>query len=211
MGLRRQMDELAQAPEGASASRDDIESDGLALAVGAAVRTARSRAGLTMAELGSRSGVTQAFVSQLESGRSMPSLITLHRIAQALGVSAQSLLPDNETEAVSLIRAGQGREYERSEAHGTVLERFLVSGRRQMEPGEVWAEPGSESGDFLSHNGEELLYVLEGRIRVHLQGARSEVLAKGDCLYYPASIPHRWEVAGQARAGFLVIATPSSF
>lgn len=205
------MDEPAQAAEGTPVLRDDAGSDGLALAVGVAVRTARTRAGLTMAELGSRAGVTQAFVSQLESGRSMPSLITLHRIAQALGVSAQSLLPDNEAEAVSLVRADQGREYERSEAHGTVLERFLVRGRRQMEPGEVWAEPGSESGDFVSHNGEELLYILAGRIRVHLQGARSEVLEKGDCLYYPASIPHRWEVDGQARAGFLVIATPSSF
>jgi Helix-turn-helix domain len=118
VSLRKQVNELTQAAERASASRDDIASDGLALAVGAAVRTARTRAGLTMAELGGRAGVTQAFVSQLESGRS---------------------------------------------------------------------------------------------IRVHLQGARSEVLAAGDCLYYPASIPHRWEVTGQARAGFLVIAAPSSF
>ncbi len=181
------------------------------MAVGLAVRAARKRAGLTLVELGVRSGVTQAFLSQLEKGRSMPSLLTLHRIAEALGVSAQTLLPGDEPDLVSLVRVGEGRLYDRSEVPGDMLERFLVRGRRQMEPCEVRAAPGSVSGDFVEHHGEEMLFILAGQLLVDLQGLRTEVLGPGDCLYYPASLPHRWEVLGEVEAGFLVIATPPSF
>jgi transcriptional regulator with XRE-family HTH domain len=192
-------------------SSDGIASAELAMSVGLAVRNARLRAGLTLVELGGRSGVTQAFLSQLENGRSMPSLLTLHRIAEALGVSAQTLLPGEEPELVSLVRVGEGRQYDRAEVPGAMMERFLVSGRRQMEPCEVRAVAGSASGEFVEHNGEEMLYMLSGRLKVELDNLRVEVLGAGDCLYYPATVPHRWEVVGATDASFLVIATPPSF
>lgn len=179
--------------------------------MGLAVRSARARAGLTLVELGRSAGVTEAFLSQLENGRSMPSLLTLHRIAEALGVSAQTLLPGDEPGIVSLVRAREGQVYERAELPGAMLERFLVRGRRLMEPSEIRATPGSSSGDFVAHSGEEMLYVLAGRLRVELRGAEVEQLSRGDCLYHPATVPHRWEVVGNRAAQFLVIATPSSF
>lgn len=198
------------APPPASAAPSTPERE-LSAAVGQAVRGARVRAGLTLVELGRSAGVTEAFLSQLENGRSMPSLLTLHRIAESLGVSAQTLLPGEEPDVVSLVRAGDGRLYERGEVPGAMLERFLIRGRRLMEPSEIRAEPGSTSGDFVAHSGEEMLYVLAGRLRVELRGAETEELGRGDCLYHPATIPHRWEVVGARPAQFLVIATPSSF
>lgn len=183
----------------------------LSTAVGLAVRAARARSGMTLVELGRSAGVTEAFLSQLENGRSMPSLLTLHRIAESLGVSAQTLLPGDEPDVVSLVRAREGRLYERAELPGAMLERFLVRGRRLMEPSEIRAASGSTSGDFVAHSGEEMLYVLAGKFRVELRGAQAEELGRGDCLYHPATIPHRWEVVGTRPAQFLVIATPSSF
>lgn len=185
-------------------------SDEVASAVGRAVRAARSRAGLTLSEVAKRSNVTQAFLSQVEHGRTMPSLLSLHRIADALGVSAQALLVDRDEE-VSLVRAGEGRRYERSERAGAVLERFLADGRHLMEPAEVWAAAGADSGEPVSHAGEELLFVLEGRLAVVLGEDPEVELAGGDCFYYPAPLPHRWRVLGDAAARFLVIATPASF
>jgi len=54
-------------------------------AVAKAVIAARSRAGLTQAELAQRMGTTQPAVARMESGRIHPSLQTLHRLAQATG------------------------------------------------------------------------------------------------------------------------------
>jgi ribosome-binding protein aMBF1 (putative translation factor) len=53
--------------------------------VARAVIAARSRAGLTQAELAQRMGTTQPAVARMESGRIQPSLQTLHRLAQATG------------------------------------------------------------------------------------------------------------------------------
>ena len=140
----------------------------------------------------------------------MPSLLTLHRIAEALGVSAQALVSE-DAGAVTLLRHGEGREYQRSDIEGSVLERFLAQGRRLMQPGEIWAAPKSDSGAFVSHAGEEFLYVLEGRLRIVLEHVSEEELGAGDCLYYPATVPHRWRVVGRRPCRFLVIATPASF
>jgi ribosome-binding protein aMBF1 (putative translation factor) len=52
-------------------------------AVAKAVIAARSRAGLTQAELAEKMGTTQPAVARMESGRIQPSLQTLHRLAQA--------------------------------------------------------------------------------------------------------------------------------
>jgi ribosome-binding protein aMBF1 (putative translation factor) len=54
-------------------------------AVAKAVTAARSRVGLTQAELAKRMGTTQPAVARMESGRIQPSLQTLHRLAQATG------------------------------------------------------------------------------------------------------------------------------
>ena len=188
----------------------EVSSDAVALSVGRAIRAARRRAGLTLAEVAERGRVTQPFLSQVENGRAMPSLLTLHRVAEALGVSAQTLVAE-DAGAVTLVRKREGTEYERSDVQGAVLERFLVKGRRLMEPGEVWAAPGSGSGDAVSHEGEELIYMLAGRLEVELKDVTKEVLNTGDCLYYPATVPHSWRVKGNRAARFLVIATPASF
>lgn len=197
--------------DGAGHSPVGVSFEDLAVSVGLAVRAARRRSGMTLVQVGRSAGVTQAFLSQLENGRSMPSLLTLHRIASALGVNAERLLPGDELDTVSLVRAGEGRTYDRAEQPGAMLERFLVRGRTSMEPAEIDARPGSTSGPYVEHAGEELLYVLAGKVRVELQALRTEELAAGDCFYYPATVPHRWEVVGRRAAKFLVIATPPSF
>jgi ribosome-binding protein aMBF1 (putative translation factor) len=50
------------------------------------VRQARENSGLTQAELAARIGSTQPALARLEAGGVMPSLDTLHRIAEALGL-----------------------------------------------------------------------------------------------------------------------------
>lgn len=56
------------------------------------LRAIRQRRDLTQAELAEKVGVFQTAISQFEQGRAQPSIETLYRIAEALGVSAAELL-----------------------------------------------------------------------------------------------------------------------
>jgi transcriptional regulator with XRE-family HTH domain len=65
--------------------------------VGRQVRRARLAKGLTQEELSARTGLTQHYISVLENGRRNPTILTLHELAQALGVSHVDLVqPDDE-------------------------------------------------------------------------------------------------------------------
>lgn len=186
---------------------EDDEARALASAIGRTIRQLRADAGLTLQDVADRSGVSQPFLSQLENGRSMPSLLTLHRVARALGTTTQGLLSDEDTDAVSLVRQGEGREYEL--VPGTTV-RFLASGRRTMEPNEVRVRAGSDSGAHLEHQGEELIFVIDGEIEVTV-GSRVVRLGPDDTLLYPATMPHYFRAVGRRRARFLMVSSPPSF
>lgn len=62
------------------------------LLLGARLRTLRSKSGLQLAELAERAGITQAYLSDVERGRKLPTLVTLDALAAALGASPAKLL-----------------------------------------------------------------------------------------------------------------------
>lgn len=56
----------------------------------------RQEKGLTQEEVEARSGFSQQYISGLERGRRNPTVITLHELAQALGVSQQLVRPNGK-------------------------------------------------------------------------------------------------------------------
>lgn len=195
---------------------DVDEEAALVSAVGSAIRRARLDRGTTATALAAEAGISQPFLSQVERGRAMPSLLSLHRIARALGTTAQELLATSVPPTVELVRAGEGRVFEHGvgpESTGAITARWLVSSPEQLGPAEIVAEPGADSGGISHGDGEELLFVLEGAVEVLLgdDGATSHTVGPGDSLHYPATLRHRWRVPGRHRARFLVITTPPTF
>ncbi|EOM77564.1 transcriptional regulator [Rhodococcus rhodnii LMG 5362] len=184
------------------------ESQALARSLGATIRAIRKEAGLTLATLAQRSGLSQPFLSQTENGNAMPSVVNLHRIAQALGTTAHALLERGTRSSTSLVRAGEGRTVEYT-SDATV--RFLVDGHRIMEPNEVTAGPHSHTDGTTSHAGEEFVYVVAGTVRMTLEGEPDHVLHAGDTLYYPATVPHAWFNDTDQPARFLITSSPPGF
>ena len=74
--------------------------------LGPSIRRRRLDAGLTLVALADRSGLSQPFLSQVETGKATPSIDSLQRIAQALGTTPQGLLQaHHSTGAVDVLRA----------------------------------------------------------------------------------------------------------
>ncbi len=185
-----------------------VDGDAVAATLGAALRRLRKAQGLTLQQLAFRCGLSQPFLSQLENGKAMPSLMALHYVAQALETTAHSLLQPRERLDISLVRHGEGETYQLVEGASV---RFLTrGGSHLMEPNEVEFDPGTGTVN-TGHEGEEVIYVLEGCLRVELEGSPPVVLAQGDVYTYPATIPHTITAAGQTGCRFLVVSSPPSF
>lgn len=185
-----------------------VDGDAVAATLGTALRRLRKAQGLTLQQLAARCGLSQPFLSQLENGKAMPSLMALHYVAQALDTTAHSLIQPQERLDISLVRHGEGETYQLVEGASV---RFLTrGGSHLMEPNEVEFDPGVGTVN-TGHEGEEVIYVLEGRLRVELEGSAPVELARGDVYTYPATVPHTITAAGQAGCRFLVVSSPPSF
>jgi transcriptional regulator with XRE-family HTH domain len=76
-------------------------------ALGARLRAERERRNLSLSELARRLGVTASLISQIETGKSKPSVVTLYDIASELGLSVDELLfTGNGTHAGRAAPAG---------------------------------------------------------------------------------------------------------
>ena len=188
---------------------DTVDGQELALTLGKTLRERRKSRGLTLQQLADQCGLSQPFLSQLENGKAMPSLLALHQVAAALGTSAQELLQPTSSADVSLVRGESTHCYELDTGTSVC---FLVKGSdHQLETNLITAKPGAQSSCQLAHDGEEMIYVLKGTITAKLQDHDEVELHSGDAYTYPATTPHEWHNIGQREAQFLFITTPPSF
>ncbi|MBP2472226.1 DNA-binding XRE family transcriptional regulator/quercetin dioxygenase-like cupin family protein [Crossiella equi] len=169
-------------------------SEDLAAGIGAVIREARKRAGLTATELASATGLSQAFLSHLETGRSAPSIATLYRLAEALDLPPQDLLPRPPARDLVITRRGQGPRLpgaERVTAGGGFTP--LAGGRGGLLTAhEVTAAPEAPAGDWFEHPGEDLVVVLEGTLEIQFRDWETERLHGGDSAWFRGAQPHRW-------------------
>jgi transcriptional regulator with XRE-family HTH domain len=183
--------------------------DLLGPALGRAIRLARQRAALSMRTLATRCGVSQPFLSEIERGMSMPSIATLYRIADALEVTPADLLPGPEPDGIYLIRASEGRKVASSEREHSATGRLVFTdSTRGIEVYEYRATADDDLDVWFAHEGEKILYVVDGGLVVEFDHAATQTLGPGDCLVHPGQIAHRWAVAGSHVWLFLVIVRP---
>jgi len=187
--------------------------DPVALGVGRAIRDARQRAEISMRTLATRCGVGQPFLSEVERGMSMPSIATLYKVAEALGVAPSSLLPAGDAGDVLVVRADEGRRVPSSERPDSAVGRVVFTDEaRGLEVYEYIADRDDDLDVWFRHDGDKVLYTVSGRLEVDFDrpGQPSQVLGPGDTLIHAGSIPHRWTVLGDTPVHlFLVVARQS--
>jgi transcriptional regulator with XRE-family HTH domain len=160
----------------------------------ARVRALRLQRGLTLKALGRRAELSHPFLSQLERGLARPSVESVERIAEALGVSVGALWAPPRAGAPALVRAGEaGPE----------------PVRRLSPPGEPlvvheWSGGEPEWPDE-PRCGAAVVYVIRGALEIDVEG---EVFAldEGDALHFDGSAPHRLRT-GDARTRALYVAS----
>ncbi|MBN2233006.1 MAG: cupin domain-containing protein [Deltaproteobacteria bacterium] len=178
------------------------------------IRRVRDELGVSLQELGQRTGYSTAVLSQIENHLISPSLGTMIILAKALNVPIGRFLGHEDTEPFTIIRRDERQTVSRFESregfrYGYTYESLGVGKRdRKMEPFCLTMEPATlPSGQLSSHEGEEFIYVLEGSIDVTLW-QHTDVLAAGDSIYYDSTIPHRVCCHGDEPARILAVIHP---
>jgi transcriptional regulator with XRE-family HTH domain len=170
------------------------------LAVGREARRWRLSRGLTLAQVGERSGLNVGYLSQIENEKAVPSLEALATIAGALDVPPAWLLLDSSTPP-RVVRAG---ERPTSEGPGGVVVTEVDAGTsRDVCILEVTVPPGHATG-VHAHNGDEHHVVRSGRWRL-TQGDHVVELGPGDYLAWDPAVPHDVENIGDEPGTMLVV------
>lgn len=171
------------------------------------IKNLRLEKNITLDDLGKSTGFTKGYLSKLENSKKVPPIATLSRIAKALGVEIADFF-DREINHPrhSIVRKDERKPVIRD---GTLFGYYYESiayrkHQKKMEPFIITLVPHAKDHTIFDHKGEELMFVLEGRMRAFL-GDEEYILNEGDCLYFDSSIPHRGECVGDKEARCLIV------
>jgi transcriptional regulator with XRE-family HTH domain len=170
------------------------------LAVGREARRWRRDRGLTLAQVGERSGLNVGYLSQIENDKAVPSLEALAAIAAALDVPPAWLLLDGSAPP-RVVRANE-RPASEAAAGGRSSE-VDAGTSRDLRIIEVVVPPGGSTG-IHAHQGDEHHVVLAGRFRMS-QGEHVTEIGPGDYLAWDPTIPHDVESLGPEEGRMLMI------
>lgn len=162
---------------------DTASTDDVLAAVGPRLRALRARRGVTLAELGERTGISVSTLSRLESGLRRPTLEQLLPLAREHGVPLDDLVGAPET--------GDPRVHLKPrQQHGmTVVPLSRGGGAIQAFKMVIPADSPRSEPVLRTHEGYDWLYVLRGRVRLVL-GDLDLVLPAGEAAEFDTRTPH---------------------
>lgn len=182
--------------------------------VGARLREMRRGAHLRLKDVAARAGCSESMLSKIENGNVSPSINTLHRITRALGTSISDLFASPDAGAPFVLRQGRRPTLVRHplrSGDGIALESltpFEIGGILQAQLHIV--EPGGASDGLISHEGEELGYILDGTLELTVDGHRA-VLGPGDSFFFASKRPHGYRNVGNDTVRVVWVNSPPTY
>ncbi|OZB98610.1 helix-turn-helix domain-containing protein [Paenibacillus sp. XY044] len=168
--------------------------------IGSNIRAIRKRKNITIAQICEDTGLSQGFLSQVETNKTSPSIATLENIAEALKVPLAYLLLKKE-ERMQIVRRDE-RKMTTSGTEHLKVEHLSSSKNMRMRIVEI--PPGASTGKAPhAHEGEEIHLVIRGKIYAE-QGEDSAEFGEGDSFSWNACTPHLVKNIGNDLAVILI-------
>ena len=209
---RRRTSPLDETLVDRASLRDDL---------GLRLRAARERKNIGLRELARRLGVSASLISQIETGKSEPSINTLFAIVSELELSVNEIVFEPTHDGHPSGSGEPGRHPQDpspipvADAPGSPVQRGTSRTSISLESGVSWERltsqpdhnvdflllrypPGSESTpphSLMRHNGTEYGYILSGRLQVTI-GFETYEIGPGDSIAFDCTQPHRFATVG---------------
>ena len=177
------------------------------------IKTLRKKRKMTLEKLADLTGLTKGYLSKIERSKKAPPYSTLNKIAIALGVDAAFFLEENPKDSKDIkISFTKKNRRKGIRCLGSLSEGSLYGygyealafdkPGKNMEPFII--EPSFDDEALFQHEGEEFMYVLDGRHELIYDGERT-IMEEGDCVYFDASVPHTGRSLGKKKARLLAV------
>ncbi|HWC97516.1 MAG TPA: XRE family transcriptional regulator [Candidatus Sulfopaludibacter sp.] len=181
--------------------------------LGRKLRELRLRKKIALADLARHTGLSSSMLSQLETGKLIPTLPTLARIAMVFDVGLEHFFGTkrNKRRFAVVRRQERIRFPERADApnpsyffeclafatQGKVFETYLAE----------FPVQSADTGTPHQHDGAEFVHVLEGTLVIGFEDEDQE-LHTGDSAYFDPAEPHTYRATGKHPARAIVITSP---
>jgi transcriptional regulator with XRE-family HTH domain len=180
--------------------------------IGSKVRDLREKKRYTLQDMAAKTGLARDLLSQIETDEFIPPIATLMKLAHALNVSMAFFFRDLAGhEKIAVTRSHERVRVKRRPHHHEGEVNYIYEALetkkedKHMEPFMVEFPPQDTSEMvFVSHAGEEFLYLLEGVLEFRSPD-RLEVLNPGDSIYFKSDVSHSFRCLGEESARALVV------
>lgn len=181
--------------------------------IGQKLRQLRLRKKIALVDLGKHTGLSASMLSQLETGKMIPTLPTLARIAMVFDVGLDFFFDDRRRRKLfTVVRRGDRIRFPDRADSSTPAYYFECLAFSAQEKGlqaylaEFPVRSRKESREHM-HEGSEFVYVIDGALCIHCHG-EEYALEQGDSVYFDSSEPHSYRGMGAGPAKAVVITTP---
>jgi transcriptional regulator with XRE-family HTH domain len=162
--------------------------------LGERVRSIRVAKGFTLEQAGKRSNLAPSTLSKIENDQMSPTFEVLQKLARGLEIDLDEMLTTPRevppSGRRSVTRAGHGRHHETSAYAHEFLCTDLTHKHIVPSKTRVRARSVKDFPDWVRHDGDDFLLVLEGSIELHTEFYEPVILEKGDSIYYDAQMGH---------------------
>jgi Predicted transcriptional regulators len=180
------------------------QQDAVSVNIGERLRELREARNISMRALAARSGLSANALSMIERSKASPSVSTLYKLADALGVSITSFFgSDAQRQQIVFLKSDQRTRisFTRGVFEGLGGEQFI--GR--VEPFLLTLESNANSGPrSMTHTGHEFVFCLRGELEYQVERQVYQ-LSSGDSLLFAAHLKHRWKNVGGTVVSALII------
>jgi transcriptional regulator with XRE-family HTH domain len=175
------------------------------------IKSAREGKKLSLRRFSEACGISASHLSQIEKGKISPTVSTLRRIADGLGIPLTEFFKGAADEESIIVRRGRG-ELLTFPGSKITYELLVAQGNRSsLEP--FYAELQVDAFSGLvphSHRGEEFIYVISGKMGLMVDH-EEYVLNEGDSACFRSDNPHQWRNLGKEACRVIWVTTPPLF
>jgi transcriptional regulator with XRE-family HTH domain len=181
-----------------------FQHEAVSVNVGSRLKELREMRNISMRTLATKSGLSANALSMIERGKTSPSVSTLYKLADAMGISITAFFGvETDKKQVVFIKSDERTRMAFTRGVFEALGGEQFAGR--VEPFMLTLESGAASGPHtIAHTGHEFVFCLRGELDYQVE---KEIfhLSAGDSLLFAAQLKHKWKNAGKTVTNALIV------
>lgn len=177
---------------------------------GRLLRSLRLEKGFTLAQVAEAVELSVSFLSALEREQAGASAATMRKILSYYGTTENELLGTERSPGLGTLTRPKQRRRVRDMFSKVTTDQLLPASSAMGATLSV-VEPGGGSQGSYTHDGEEFLLILEGRLRMTLGNREVYELREGDCLHFASTVEHEWVNPAEVPTRLIWVTTPPTY